>query len=676
MPNHLQGETSPYLLQHADNPVDWYPWGEEALERARREDKPILLSIGYSACHWCHVMAHESFEDEATARVMNELFINIKVDREERPDLDKIYQTAHYILTQRPGGWPLTMFLTPDQVPFFGGTYFPKEARYGLPAFRDLLRRIAAFYREHRSDIERQNREVLAILQSTVPEGAPGAQLDATPLEGALRELAQAYDARHGGFGSAPKFPHPTSLAFLLHHPEGRSMAMETLRKMANGGIRDHLGGGFYRYAVDEGWMIPHFEKMLYDNAQLLPLYAQAFALTGDPLFRGVAEEMADWTLREMQSSEGGFYSALDADSEGKEGKFYTWTRAEVQALLEPELYQVFALRYGLDLPPNFEGTWHLFIARSLEDVAEQAGMPGERVASLLEKARHKLLEAREKRVHPGKDDKVLTAWNALMIRGLSEAGLLLARPPWIEAARKALDFIKAKLFREGRLLSAYREGKAHIPAYLDDHAFLIDAILTFAQAEWRGEDLALAQNLAEQLLERFADREKGGFFFTAADHEALILRPKPFSDDATPSGNAVAALALSRLGHLLGEGRYIDAAERTLRAAWEAIRQAPQAHAAFLPALEEALSPPTLVILRGEQAAMAPWQRRAFSAFAPHRMTFPIPARENLPPALQEKKAPATGVAAYLCQGTACQPPIFDQAAFGKAMEASEVHG
>jgi uncharacterized protein len=664
--NRLANETSPYLLQHADNPVDWHPWGAEALEKARAEDKPILLSIGYSACHWCHVMAHESFEDEATAEVMNRLYVNIKVDREERPDLDRIYQTAHFMLSQRGGGWPLTMFLTPDQVPFFGGTYFPDTPRHGLPAFRDLLERIAGFYHERREEIERQNESLQGALATLfTPRGgdAPGSAV----LDTVRAQIAQQFDEHDGGFGTPPKFPHPSTLERLLRHhahagdEKALAMATFTLEKMARGGINDQLAGGFCRYSVDGQWMIPHFEKMLYDNGPLLALYAQAHAATGDTCFADVAERTARWVIGTMRAPEGGFYSALDADSEGEEGRYYVWEPDEVRALLPQEVYPVFARVYGLDRPPNFEGKWHLHTYVTPAELAQDAGTDAATVEAMLEAARAPLLAARGKRVPPGLDDKVLTSWNALMIRGLAVAARHLARPEWIAAATQALDFIRTALWRDGRLLATYKNGQARLPAYLDDHAYLLDACLELLQVRWRGEDLAFARDLADILLDHFEDSAQGGFFFTADDHEALIQRPKTFADESVPSGNGIAALALGRLGHLLGEPRYLTAAERTVQLAAPLMDQAPMAHASLISALEEQLYLPKLVILRGEPAVIEIWRERLERDYAPRRLVFAIPAdTPDLPDALAAK-APRGEVVAYVCTGTTCGEPVTD---------------
>jgi uncharacterized protein YyaL (SSP411 family) len=685
--NRLARETSPYLLQHAHNPVDWYPWGEEALDRARREDKPILLSIGYSACHWCHVMEHESFEDEEVARVMNEHFVCIKVDREERPDLDKIYQTAHQILTRRAGGWPLNMFLTPgDRMPFFGGTYFPKTARHGMPAFTELLREVARAYRDKRAAIEEQNSAVREFLARLEPAGpAPGVHPQPEALDKAYQELARQFDARHGGFGGAPKFPHPTSLDFLLRYwangqlsgqPKREALAMlrTTLTAMANGGLYDQLGGGFCRYSVDERWEIPHFEKMLYDNAQLLALYADAHVATRDPLFRRVAIETAEWVLREMQSPEGGYYSTLDADSEGEEGKFYVWSAAQIKALLRAEECACVERHYGLNGEPNFEGHWHLNVRTPAPEIAQSLGLAPAEIEQRLASARARLLAARAQRVRPGRDDKILTSWNGLMITGMARAGRLLARPDLLASAEHAFDFVRRVLAHDGRLHATTRDGKTHLNAYLDDYVFLIEAGLELLQARWRAEDLAFIQQLAETVLDDFEDESHGAFYFTGAAHESLVYRPKPSGDDAIPSGNGVAAHVLARLGHLLGDLHYLKAAERAVEALYASIQQYPSAHGALLRALDEQLYPTETIVLRGHGAELAAWQERAQQNYAPRRLVVAVPAdRVTLSGSLAERK-PIGGITAYVCSGHACRAPVTSFADFEVALAESEV--
>ena len=688
MPNRLAQETSPYLRQHADNPVDWYPWGEEAFQVARETGKPVLLSVGYSACHWCHVMAHESFEDAPTAELMNELFVNIKVDREERPDVDKIYQTAHQLLTQRGGGWPLTMFLDgDDQRPFFGGTYFPNEPRYGMPAFSELLNKIAAYYRDKRDEVRSQSDRLLEVFSKLEPSPTrPGSQLNATPLAAARSTFEQTFDREYGGFGSAPKFPHPTTIDRLLRHwrdsaneaepdIEALYMATLTLTRMAEGGLFDHIGGGFCRYSVDRYWQIPHFEKMLYDNGPLLALYAQAALATGDPFFADTANATANWMLADMRADSGGFFATRDADSEGHEGTYYLWRPERVRELLGDD-YDVFARRFGLNRDANFEGKWHLAVSESISDVAVATSRKEKDVMSAIDGARETLLAERLKRVPPDRDEKQLTAWNALTIRGLAIAGRALERADLIKAAAGAAEFLRTTLLVDGRLLASYKDGQARFPAYLDDHAFLLDALLELLQSRWDTAHLELATQIADLLLERFEDRDSGGFFFTADDHETLIHRPKPFADEAVPSGNGIAAFALQRLGFLLGETRYLDAAERTLRAAWQAMAEFPHGHVSLLTALEEYLEHPEIVIIRGDNDDVARWRDTAARLYAPRRLVFAI-GRDatGLPGALADRKAIDGDTVAYRCLGTHCEMPVTTWEALAEQLSETENH-
>ena len=659
MPNRLSRETSPYLQQHAANPVDWYPWGDEALERARSEDKPILLSIGYSACHWCHVMAHESFEDPQVAAVMNRLFVNVKVDREERPDLDQIYQSAHQMLAQRPGGWPLTMFLSPDGTPFFGGTYFPRTARYGMPAFPDLCERVADIWSAKRAQIAAQNGEVLQALARSVPRRAALRSEFSSEVIGAMLDNLRAnFDSQHGGFGAAPKFPHPTDLELCLRKGEVE-IARLTLQRMCEGGIYDQLGGGFCRYSTDAQWTIPHFEKMLYDNGPLLGLLADAWVVSRDARFARCADETAGWIMREMQSPDGGYYSSLDADSEHEEGKFYVWTREEAASLLSGTEYAEFARRYGLDQPPNFENKhWHLRIAAPATDEA------------VLNRAREKLFAARERRVRPGRDEKILVSWNALAIRGMAHAGRVFGRTQWIESARRALQFIRTTMWRDARLLATYKDGRAHLNAYLDDYAFLLAAMLELLQERFATDDLAFAEALAHVLLEQFEDRDAGGFFFTARDHEQLIHRPKPGHDNATASGNAVAAWALGRLAALTGTQRYARAAQRSLELFYPLMREHPAGFAAMTIALDEHLEPPRTLILRGRSEALAAWQAELAREFVPQTTVLPIP--DGMPglPGLLDKPARPEAVNGWLCRGVTCLSPLSDLVDLKKALK------
>jgi uncharacterized protein YyaL (SSP411 family) len=662
MTNRLCKETSPYLLQHADNPVDWYPWGEEAFALARQTGKPVLLSVGYSACHWCHVMAHESFEDDATAQLMNELFVNIKVDREERPDVDKIYQTAHQLLTQRGGGWPLTMFLSADdQRPFFGGTYFPNEARYGMPSFGELLQKVSSYYAEQGDAVRDQGERLSEVFDRLVPEAAAdNLALTPVPAEQLRQLLSKNFDYDFGGHGGAPKFPHPGTIEWLLRawcrtandeEPDidALFMATLTLTRMADGGIFDHVGGGFCRYSVDRHWQIPHFEKMLYDNGALLSAYSQAFLATGETLFRETASRTADWMLADMLSPDGGFYSSRDADSEGEEGKYYVWTPDEVGALLDDEQFALVARKFGLDKDANFEGKWHLTVHEAVDDPE-----------SKIDAALKLLLAERETRVPPGRDDKQLTSWNALAIRGMASAARVLERDELIDAAESACDFLRNNLVVDGRLLASYKDGQARFPAYLDDHAFLVDAILELLQSRWSKRHLDFAITLADLMLEHFEDTESGGFFFTADDHETLMHRPKPFADDAIPSGNGIAAFALQRLGHVLGEQRYIDAAEKALRSAWKAMDEYPHGHVTLITALEEYLEPPEIIVIRGDDADITEWRDQLGRVYAPSRVLLAIGRDEDALPGLLAERKPLDGeTVAYRCVGTHCELPV-----------------
>jgi uncharacterized protein YyaL (SSP411 family) len=673
--NALKNETSPYLLQHADNPVDWYPWGDEALELARSQDKPILLSIGYSACHWCHVMAHESFEDEQTATLMNRLFVNIKIDREERPDIDKIYQAAHQLMQRRPGGWPLTVFLDPgDHRPFFAGTYFPKEARYGMPAFTELLNKANEHFQTNRDAVSEYGQSIVAALQHiNTAQPADGDLLSGGSLPAVREALEQTFDNQNGGFGDAPKFPHPTNLERLMRHwrnaalggrddgPDKQAMFIcaLTLSRMAEGGIFDQVGGGFCRYSVDAEWSIPHFEKMLYDNGQLLALYAQFWQISGDETYRRVALDTAGWVLREMRAPEGAFYAALDADSEGVEGRFYIWNPDEVRGILTGDEYTVFAPRFGLDKPANFEGDWHLRVSQTIATIAANTGQNPSTVQRLIDAARLRLLNVRDTRIRPGRDDKILTSWNALMIRGLAIAAHALQDEAMASAAAQALDFIRHNMVVDGRLCATYKDSQARLNAYLDDYAFLLDATIELLQVRWNSEHLEFAVWLADRLLADFTDSEHGGFFFTAADHEQLIHRSKPMSDEALPSGNGIAALALNRLGHLLGETKYLEAAVATIKATGGALEEFPHAHTSLITALDEIIAPAEIVILRGESEEISRWSLAIGAVYTPKRLVFAIPDDVADLPAALSARMPADQPIAYICRGTTCSQPL-----------------
>ena len=664
MPNRLAGATSPYLQQHADNPVDWYPWSPEALARARAANKPILLSIGYSACHWCHVMAHESFEDPEVARVMNDAFVNIKVDREERPDLDQIYQMAHALLTRRSGGWPLTMFLTPSGEPFFGGTYFPKHGRYGLPGFLELLPKVADAYRAQGDRLAEQNRRLVDALESMEPEGGDTPMPSDAPAA-ALAGLKRSFDPVHGGFGAAPKFPHETELEFCLRacaagDAEARKIVRTTLDRMADGGIHDQLGGGFCRYSVDAEWTIPHFEKMLYDNGPLLALYADLARVTSDRRYADVARDIVGWMVREMRADDGAFYSSLDADSEGEEGKFYVWTRDEARAATSADEWAVAGPQYGFEEAPNFEGhAWNLRVAEPLDRIAARLEISLPDAQTRLAGARAALFAARAKRVRPGRDDKVLTSWNALAIGGLARAARALDTPRWADLAFAAADTLKATAWRDGRLLATRRGAQTDLNAYLDDHAFLLAALLELMQTRFRREDFEWACALADALLARFEDPGRGGFFFTSHDHERLFHRTKPGHDNATPAGNGVAARALVEFGHLAGEVRYVEAAQRTVRLFAPALAESPGGYSTLLEALAMLERPPTIVVLQGDGPTCAQWQRELEASYRPDTLVLDLASVGDPPPALVKGAAPAAGAAAWICRGTACLPPL-----------------
>ena len=658
--NHLHDATSPYLLQHADNPVEWYPWGEQALQRARRENKPILLSIGYSACHWCHVMAHESFEDEATAALMNRLFINIKVDREERPDLDKIYQAAHQLLTRNNGGWPLTMFLTPDdQVPYFGGTYFPNAPRHGRSSFSEVLTRVALAYQEQGAQMNEFKHGMRAALATRLGGAqGPAEARDPALTARAAQQLAQSFDSEHGGLGRAPKFPHPQALELLLASQP--ALVEFSLRAMAAGGVVDHVGGGFFRYSTDDTWTIPHFEKMLYDNAALLFLYSEVGATRALPDLCAIACGIADWLQAEMQDAAGGFHSSIDADAAGEEGRYYVWSQAQVASLLGNG-YPAFAQCYGLSTPANFEGHWHL----RRQAPAHDGTLPA--VSAELQAALQILYAARAQRAAPAHDDKILTAWNALTIRALARSGRLLARPADVAAASHALDFLVAHHWRDGRLLATSRAGVASLAAYLDDYAFLLGAVLELLSCRWRRADLDFAITLAEVLLLEFEDKKGGGFYFTGHGHEQLLVRVRSFSDDALPAGNVLAAQGLMELSHMLGEMRYRDAAQRTLAAAERAAQAAPHSHASALLASHRAAAAQCYVILRGDDALeLSAWRQLIDTHAGPAARCQIIPScAENLPGVLAARTPqPHAAITAYVCREQSCSAPATTRAA------------
>jgi uncharacterized protein YyaL (SSP411 family) len=641
VPNKLAGETSPYLLQHKDNPVDWHPWGEEALGRATAEDRPILLSIGYSACHWCHVMERESFEDSETAALMNELFVCIKLDREERPDIDSIYMEACQAMTGS-GGWPLNVFLTPEQVPFYAGTYFPPESRMGMPSWRDVLVAVAQAWRDRRDEIRAGGSGIAGRLQGGARLRPSSEPLREELLDRAVDGLRSQYDAANGGFGSAPKFPPASALEFLMRRGE-REIVTHTLLAMSSGGMYDQIGGGFSRYSVDPYWLVPHFEKMLYDNALLARAYLHGWQLTGEPLFRRVAEETLDWALREMRAPEGGFFSALDADSEGVEGKFYVWSVAELREALAGETDADEAIAwFGATDRGNFEG----------------ANIPvrGPGAPERLDDWRARLYEVRSRRNWPGLDDKRLTSWNALMISALAEAGAVLERADYLDAAARAAEFVLGSLRdSEGRLLRTFKDGRARLNAYLEDHAYLVEALITLYESSFDPRWFAEARALADSMIERFGDDENGGFFETSSDHERLLTRRKDLEDHPIPSGNASAAYGLLRLAALTGEAGYEERAVGVLRLLHELAAEHPQAFGHLLQALDFQLAPVKEVALVGDD--LAPFERVVRGAFRPH-LVLAGGAADGVP--LLQDRSPVDGhPAAYVCERFACKAPV-----------------
>ncbi len=673
MPNHLQNETSPYLLQHAHNPVDWYPWGQEALSLAQAQDKPILLSIGYAACHWCHVMAHESFEDEETAAYMNRHFVNIKVDREERPDLDSIYMQAVMALT-RSGGWPMTVFLTPSGEPFYGGTYFPPAPRYGMPSFRQVLASISQAWRDRREEMRQGARELTDYLQRDMDLRGQGQALDDNLFARAVAAVQHSFDAEQGGFGGAPKFPQPMTIEFLLRDYVQRGdadalhMAEYTLERMARGGMYDQLGGGFARYATDDRWLVPHFEKMLYDNAQLSRVYLHAWQLTGRPLYRRVAEEVLDYVAREMRHAAGGFFSSQDADSEGVEGKFYGWRPEEIRQVLGADA-ELFLLYYDVSERGNWEGQNILHVPRTMDEAARLLRLAPDELETRLQAARHKLYQVRAQRVWPGLDDKVLTAWNGLMLAAFAEAGRVLQRPDYLQVAVDNAEFLQRTMRRsDGRLWRTWKAGSpARYNAYLEDYAYLAAGLLALYQAVFDERWFVWARELADKMLAHFADEENGGFFDTSDDHEALIQRPKDLQDNAVPSGNAMSAQVLLQLGLYTGEDHYMAVAERSITALQAAMSQYPTGFAHWLSAAAFIVAEPQEVAVIGDLAAEGTQALldQALQPYRPFQVVAAAPPGSQMQiPLLQGRSQMEGRATAYVCRHFTCQLPVTTPAA------------
>jgi uncharacterized protein len=676
VPNRLAIETSPYLLQHAENPVDWYPWGTEAFERARAEDRPLLLSVGYSACHWCHVMERESFEDEETARAMNDLYVNVKVDREERPDVDSIYMTAVQAMTGH-GGWPMTVFLTPDGAPFYGGTYFPPEPRHGLPSFRQVLVAVEQAYRRRRDEVEENAAGLRAALERSTLLRDPAEGLTPATLDDAFRSLVASYDQRHGGFGGAPKFPQPLALEVLLRHHartgEVRALDMvrETLHRLARGGIHDQIGGGFHRYAVDAHWLVPHFEKMLYDNALLARVALHAYQATGDEELRRVAERTLDYVRREMTSPEGGFHSAQDADSEGAEGRFYVWTPGEIDAALGPEDGPLFRRYHGVTEAGNFEGSNILRVALDVAAVAREAGVEVAVVEAALERGREALYRARSERVWPARDDKVITAWNGMMLGAFATAARVLDRDDYRAVAERNAAFLLRELRPEGRLRRTWRDGIARIDAFLEDHALLGDALLTLYEATFDARWVREARGLGDVILDRFLDEEQGIFFDAPTGGQDLLVRPRHVDDNPTPSGNSAATLMLLRLSGLTGEPRYERAAAAVLRDMGGLLARAPLAFGHLLAALDFHLAEPREVAVAGDPRdagtrALLDVVRERYRPNTVIALRRPgdIGDDDSAIPLLAGREPVRGRPAAYVCRRFTCRRPVTDPAA------------
>ena len=684
MPNRLINETSPYLLQHANNPVDWYPWGEEALERARSEDKPILLSIGYSACHWCHVMERESFEDETIAGLMNENFVSIKVDREERPDLDQVYMQAVQMLTGSGGG-PMTVFLTPEGKPFYGGTYFPPDDRQGMPGFPRLLTSIAEAYSTNRGEVDRVTQQLTTQMSQSnqVPQGTSILTVDI--LHQAYSSLATNFDYQNGGFGNAPKFPQPMTPEFLLryyHHgynPRALELVELTLEKMAYGGIYDQIGGGFHRYSTDPYWLVPHFEKMLYDNALLARLFLHTYLITGRALYRRVVEETLDYVLREMTDPSGGFYSAQDADSEGVEGKFFVWSPGEINAVMGDTDGEVFAGYYGVTAGGNFEGKNILNIRQNPEEFAETKGLTADQLGDIINRGSKALLEVREQRIHPMRDDKVLASWNGLMLRSFAEAAAALGRPDYLAVAIKNAGFLVGSMKSDGRLLRTYRDGQAKLLGYLEDYSFVIDGLLALYEATFDLRWLEEAVTLADSMIELFWDEGIGGFYDTGSDHETLVVRPRDVFDNAQPCGGSVASDVLLRLAVFTGKSDYSAKAAVPLRSLHQAMSQSPGGTGHWLSALDFYVSPPKEIAVIGprDDPATQALLDTVFHRFLPNKVVMgvepplsPTVGNSGSDIPLLAGRGMVGGLpSAYVCQNYACQLPVTDPAGLAEQL-------
>ncbi len=678
--NRLIHETSPYLFQHAHNPVDWYPWGEEALARSKKEDKPILLSIGYSSCHWCHVMEKESFENEAIAETMNQRFINIKVDREERPDLDELYMNAVQVITGS-GGWPMTVFLTPDLVPFHAGTYFPPEDRGSMPGFAKILVVVSDYYHSRRGEVEKMEAQLKNALQQIAEIHPSQDTVSDRVLSNAFNAFESQFDPIYGGFGKAPKFPASMALSFLLRYwkstgsKKALEMAEKTLEKMAGGGIYDHLGGGFHRYSVDERWLIPHFEKMLYDNALLSRTYFEAYQATQNERYRRVGEEILNYVLREMKGPEGGFYSTQDADSEGQEGKFYVWTRDEIKKVLGKERGTPFCAYYGVATEGNFEGgTSVLNIASTFQNVSQLYGTSIEELGKLLDEGREKLYAEREKRVRPGRDEKILTSWNGLMISSFVDGFRVTGNPKYLKGAVQAAHFILQEMREDGHLLRVFNKGKARVKGYSEDYAFLIQPLIDLYEATFETEWLKEADELNRRMVHQFWDERKGGFFFTGKENESLIARSKNPYDNAIPSANSAAVFNLIRLSYLTGEESLKQKAEQILRLFHSFLEQHPSGFAQMLSGLSFFLSPQEIgVVGSRNDPRTKSMLKEIYLTYLPNKILSLRDPQEPIEgswfPFLREKENPEAP-ATFVCKGFTCLPPARNEKELKKVLE------
>jgi len=670
--NRLIKETSPYLLQHAHNPVDWYPWGSEAFERAKKEDKPVFLSIGYSTCHWCHVMEYESFENERIAEIMNEHFVSIKVDREQRPDVDGIYMNAVQMMTGS-GGWPLSVFLTPDGKPFYGGTYFPPRDAYGRPSFERVLLSIADAWKNRRQELVNSAGEISEVL-ANLTGPTEKEKLSAEMLKAASDYFQNVFDAANGGFGIAPKFPQPTNLSMLLSYwqrtgdTQALQMVEKTLDAMAKGGIYDHIGGGFHRYATDARWLVPHFEKMLYDQALISEVYLQAYQVTKNQKYATITREIFDYVLRDMTDAEGGFYSAEDADSDGKEGAFYVWDPKQIEPILDKDETEIFIAYYGVTEEGNFEeGKTILNITTSIEQLGEKFKKDRTTIASILTAARTKIFDERSKRIRPHRDDKVITAWNGLMISSLAYGGAVFQEDKYVNAAERAACFILNTLHKRGRLMRYYRDGRIVEPAFLDDYAFMIMALLDLYEATFDAKWLIEAKELSEEMIEFFADNEQGGFFLTGKDAEKLIARNKPGSDGAIPSGNSIAARALLKLGRLTMNQHFTEQGGRAIELFSQQLKQSPAYSSAMLTALSFWIGPTQEIVIAGNADAPETKQmlKVVYDRFLPNAVVLfhdhgeAGSAIKKIVPFIKSQISIDDKATAYVCENYVCKKPI-----------------